>query len=53
MSKAISRLPQVANAQRKSYVSDLSDAEWELLADLLPAPKGFGRPPGPLTCEKS
>lgn len=40
----MSRLPQVANAHRKSYVSDLSDAEWELLADLLPAPQGFGRP---------
>ncbi len=44
MSKAMSRLPQVANAHRKRYVSDLSDAEWELLADLLPAPKGFGPP---------
>ena len=40
----MSRLPQVAKVHRKSYVSDLSDAEWELLADLLPAPKGFGRP---------
>ncbi|MEL7476344.1 MAG: transposase, partial [Cyanobacteria bacterium J06555_12] len=40
----MSRLPQVANAHRKSYVSDLSDAEWELLASWLPAPKGFGRP---------
>ncbi|MEM9568290.1 MAG: IS5/IS1182 family transposase, partial [Cyanobacteria bacterium P01_E01_bin.34] len=40
----MSRLPQVAKAHRKSYVSDLSDGEWELLADLLPVPKGFGRP---------
>ena len=29
---------------RKSYPSDLSDAEWTILAPLLPAPKPGGRP---------
>lgn len=40
----MSRLPQVAQAQRQPYPSDLSDAEWAVLAPLLPAPKGFGHP---------
>nr|WP_315862756.1 IS5 family transposase [Trichothermofontia sichuanensis] len=40
----MSRLPKVAPAQRQPYPSDLSDAEWTVLAPLLPAPKGFGHP---------
>lgn len=40
----MSRLPQIANPLGKSYPSDLSDAEWELLKPLLPSPKGFGHP---------
>jgi putative transposase len=41
---AMTPLPQIANPTRASYPSDLSDAEWEILKPLLPAPKGFGRP---------
>lgn len=40
----MSRLPVIANPQRKAYPSDLSDAEWEILKPLLPLPKGFGHP---------
>lgn len=40
----MSRLPAIANSQRKPYPSDLSDAEWEILQPLLPLPKGFGHP---------
>ncbi|PMB10595.1 IS5/IS1182 family transposase [Fischerella thermalis CCMEE 5273] len=40
----MSSLPEIANPQRKPYASDLSDAEWEVLKPLLPAPKGFGHP---------
>ena len=40
----MSRLPQVANASRRLYPSDLSDSEWEHIKPLLPAPKGFGHP---------
>jgi putative transposase len=40
----MSRLPKIANPHRKSYPSDLSDAEWEVLKPLLPSPKGFGHP---------
>ena len=40
----MSRLPVIANPQRKPYPSDLSDAEWKLLEPLLPKPKGFGHP---------
>ncbi|NJL20443.1 MAG: IS5 family transposase [Leptolyngbyaceae cyanobacterium SM1_3_5] len=40
----MSRLPTIANPQRKAYPSDLSDAEWEILKPLLPLPKGFGHP---------
>lgn len=40
----MSSLPKIANPQRKSYASDLSDAEWEVLKPLVPAPKGFGHP---------
>lgn len=40
----MSRLPQVACAHRRAYPSDLSDAEWKVIAPLLPAPKGFGHP---------
>lgn len=40
----MSRLPMIANPQRKPYPSDLSDAEWEILKLLLPQPKGFGHP---------
>jgi putative transposase len=40
----MSRLPQVANPQRKVYPSDLSDAEWEIIQPLLPPAKGFGHP---------
>lgn len=40
----MTRLPQIANPQRKPYPSDLSDAEWEILKPLLPQPKGFGHP---------
>lgn len=29
---------------RKAYPSDLSDREWEIIAPLLPLPKGFGHP---------
>jgi putative transposase len=29
---------------RKSYPSDLTDAQWEVLVDLLPPPKATGRP---------
>ena len=40
----MTRLPDIANPQRKPYPSDLSDAEWEILNPLLPQPKGFGHP---------
>jgi transposase len=40
----MTRLPEIANPQRKPYPSDLSDAEWEILKQLLPKPKGFGHP---------
>jgi putative transposase len=30
---------------RRRYPTDLTDAEWELLAPLIPAPKPGGRPP--------
>ena len=30
---------------RRRYPTDLSDAEWQLLAPLIPAPKPGGRPP--------
>ncbi len=41
---SMSRLPQVAQAQRQPYPNDLSDAEWAALAPLFPQPKGFGHP---------
>lgn len=40
----MSQLPRVANPTRKLYPSDMSDAEWALIAPKLPAPKGFGHP---------
>jgi putative transposase len=40
----MTRLPEIANPQRKPYPSDLSDGEWEILKSLIPAPKGFGHP---------
>jgi transposase len=30
---------------RRAYATDLTDAEWQLLAPLIPAPKPGGRPP--------
>jgi transposase len=32
-------------AERRPYPTDLSDAEWELVAPLIPEPKPGGRPP--------
>ena len=40
----MSKLPDVANAHRRLYPSDLSDAEWSLINPLLLLPKGFGHP---------
>jgi putative transposase len=40
----MTRLPEVANPERKPYPSDLSDAEWDVLKPLVPVPKGFGHP---------
>ncbi len=40
----MTRLPEIANPQRKPYPSNLSDGEWEVLKPLIPAPKGFGHP---------
>lgn len=40
----MSRLPEITNPQRQPHVSDLSDAEWNVIKPLLPAPKGFGHP---------
>jgi len=40
----MSRLPTIAQPQRKPYPSDLSDDEWAILKPLLPVPKGFGHP---------
>lgn len=40
----MTRLPKIANPQRKPYPSDLSDAEWAVLKPLVPAPKGLGHP---------
>lgn len=40
----MSRLPKVANPQRKLYPSDMSDAEWALIEPHLPEAKGFGHP---------
>jgi putative transposase len=40
----MTRLPEIANPSRKSYPSDMSDAEWEILKPILPQPKGFGHP---------
>lgn len=42
--RLMSRLPEIANPYRKPYPSDLSDAQWEIIKLLLPAPKGFGHP---------
>ena len=41
----MSRLPEVANAARALDPSDMSDDEWAVIQPLLPASKGFGRPP--------
>lgn len=38
----MSSLPEIAHPKRKPYASDLSNAKWEVLKPLLPAPKGFG-----------
>src|SRR4029453_14319400 len=38
------RKPPVTPTRRR-YPTDLSDAEWQLLAPLIPAPKPGGRPP--------
>lgn len=40
----MSRLPEVANPPRKLYPSDMSDAEWAVIAPYLPEAKGFGHP---------
>ena len=40
----MTRLPEIANPQRKPYASDLSDSEWEILKPLIPRAKGFGHP---------
>lgn len=40
----MTQLPDIANPTRKSYPSDLSDSEWEVLRPLIPKPKGFGHP---------
>ncbi len=40
----MTRLPEIANPSRKPYPSDMSDAEWEILKQVLPQPKGFGHP---------
>ena len=40
----MSRLPDIANPHRKLYPSDLSDAEWTIIAPLLPPPKRIGHP---------
>lgn len=40
----MSRLPTVTNPQRKTYPSDLSDSEWNLIKPLLPQPKPLGHP---------
>jgi putative transposase len=40
----MSKLPEIKNAKRQAYPSDLSDQEWEIIEELLPEPKGFGRP---------
>lgn len=39
----MTRLPEIANPQRKFYPSDLSDAEWAVLKPMLPTPPGFSR----------
>ena len=38
------RLPAVAHLQRKLYLSEMSDAQWQVIHPLLPAPQGFGHP---------
>src|SRR5829696_4227134 len=38
------RKPSMTSA-RRAYATDLTDAEWQLLAPLIPAPKPGGRPP--------
>lgn len=40
----MSLLPRIASPTRKSYPSDLSDAEWQVLKPLLPQARGFGHP---------
>jgi putative transposase len=40
----MTRLPDIATPSRKPYPSDLSDAEWEILKQVLPKAKGFGHP---------
>ncbi|WP_143438372.1 transposase, partial [Hydrocoleum sp. CS-953] len=40
----MSRIPTIANPQRKTYPSDLSDLEWNLIKPLLPEPKRLGHP---------
>jgi putative transposase len=38
----MSKLAEIADPHRKSYPSDLSDAEWEIICPQLPPPEGFG-----------
>lgn len=40
----MTRLPEIANSSRKPYPSDLSDAEWEILKQVLPKPKALDIP---------
>ena len=40
----MSRLPKIANPNRKIYPSDKSFREWEIIRPLLPKAKGFGHP---------
>ena len=35
----------MTSARRRPYATDLTDAEWQLLAPLIPPPKPGGRPP--------
>ncbi|MEI6429123.1 MAG: transposase [Pseudanabaena sp. ELA607] len=40
----MSKLPEIKNVKRPADPSDLSAQEWEIIEELLPEPKGFGRP---------
>lgn len=42
--ECISRLPAIAHSDRRAKLSDMRDADWNILRSLLPHAQGFARP---------